>query len=222
LILHYPPAWEKHAYAIEALLQGCQWTGKERFGLKLDQAPQVQLVSWRNVEFIADWERDKILLGFRFHPEIDQWLYSVHFGVCHEYGHLLWHPSNFILREAWASLFGLQVLSDLRTRSLTIDPKPNPLALTKDYFLTLGLVKLMPYLPGETGQIGRVLWEWRQLLLRGKWPEMRRFLTLALEAETLSEEQRLEYLVQLLAEAVDRPQVVVRKWLREHASDKGL
>ncbi len=173
----------------------------------------MHLVDWNKVEFIADWERKEILLGFRFHPAIDQWLYSVYFGVCHEYGHLLWHPDNLILREAWASLFGLQVLADIRRQSLPTGPKPNRLVLTKDYVLTLGLIKLMPYMPGETGQIGRVLWECQQLLNQDKWSEMRLFLFLALQAEDLPEEERLIHYIQLLSKTLGCTESVAEKWL---------
>lgn len=211
--VHCPPRWETHAHAIEALLEGCIQTGIERFGLALDRAPTVHLFPWGGIEFLADWERNEILLGYRSHPAVDQVLYSVYFGLCHEVGHLLWHPGNLILREAWASLFALQVLTDLGRQQVGLTPELNRLVLAKDRILTRGVIWVMPLLPGDVGRIGRVLRAWRRILRQGRWPQMRRFLSSALEAEALPAGERTAYLARLLAETLACTLKQVERWL---------
>ena len=159
--------------------------------------------------FEADWSNNQITLGFRSNPAVNAWLYSVYFGICHEYGHLVWHGGNQAFQEAWASFFGLYVLTEaLRTPGMLVTFAERILA-TKDYYLTLGLVVSMPFVPGPARGIGCLIQEWRHLAHREECDNMRVFLH-----RTKDETLPLAEVIEAFAEATGCHKEEIAQWCR--------
>ena len=64
---------------------------EDHFGLRIADPVTVYITPLGRMYFEADWSSNQITLGFHSSPAVDVWLYSVYFGICHEYGHLVWH-----------------------------------------------------------------------------------------------------------------------------------
>jgi hypothetical protein len=88
---------------------------------------------------IADWQLGRIDVDLPFHPAASMWLFSLHFGLAHEVGHLLWHSGPFTLREAWASYFALDVLGSSNIQWM-LPGHIDRILVAKDHWLSIGVL----------------------------------------------------------------------------------
>ncbi len=161
------------------------------------------------MHFEADWSDNQIILGFRSSPSVDVWLYSVYFGICHEYGHLVWHGGNESFQEAWASFFGLHTLAEALCTPGMLNTFAERILATKDYYLTLGLVMSMPFLPGRARGIGCLIREWRRLAQPEAWDSLRVFLH-----QTKDEVLPLAEVIRAFAEVTGCREQEVERWCK--------
>jgi hypothetical protein len=191
------------------VLEFCHQTAEDRFDLRTADPVTVYITPLGRMYFEADWSSNQITLGFRSSPAVDVWLYSVYFGICHEYGHLVWHGGNQPLQEAWASFFGLHILAEAFRTPGMLSTFAERILATKDYYLTLGLVISMPFLPGQAWGTGCLIREWRRLVQREAWDSVRAFLH-----QTRDETLPLAEVIRAFAKATGCREQEVERWCK--------
>lgn len=134
-----PERWTASGAGLAKIVQASYRVGLTDFRLRSPPQVTLEIRQSNQAQMIADWQLGRIDVDLPFHPAASMWLFSLHFGLAHEVGHLLWHSGPLTLREAWASYFALEVMESANMQRM-LPGYIDCILLVKDRWLSMGVL----------------------------------------------------------------------------------
>lgn len=153
-----PQPWLRRSIYVLALLELCRRTAEISFALPQSLEAEVEIRPGWWPAFWFQPESERIVLRFLFGPVIDRWLFSVDFGMAHEYGHFILSTATPVESEVWANLFCLYMLHVEAFNYLWPHWWEHWL-IRRDVLVGLLTLRIWRFLPGHRREIAARFWE---------------------------------------------------------------